>query len=149
MTSTDRQEPPLGELFGELGADLSQLLSKEIELAKVEAKEEARRAARAALFGVIAAVAALLTLVMASMAMAWGISGESDVAGAFAAVAGLWLVVTVVTILVARSSARQLRPLPETTDAIKGAVTGERAPSSLTTTNHRTDTRTLNKETSS
>ena len=141
MTSTDRQEPPLGELIGELGADLSQLLSKEVELAKVEAKEEAKRAARAAAFGAIAAVAALLCLIMLSMALAWG-----DVAGAFLLVAGLWLIVTVVTIVVARNSARSVRPLPETTDAIKGAVTGERADGSPSTTDHRTDTRTMNKE---
>jgi hypothetical protein len=83
---------------------------------------------------------------MLSMALAWGISGEGDVAGAFLLVAGLWLIVTVVTIVVARNSARSVRPLPETTDAIKGAVTGERADGSPSTTDHRTDTRTMNKE---
>ncbi len=159
MTGVERPEASLGELFGELGADLSQLLRKEIELAKVEAADQARRGARAAALSVVAAVAALLCLIMFSMALAWWIDDEGDTAGAFAIVGLVWLVVTVVAALVVRSSLSRLRPLPETTDAIKGAVTGERAqppsPAHLTDgsrldpSRSLSDTRPTSKETAS
>ncbi len=159
MTGVERPEASLGELFGDLGADLSQLLRKEIELAKVEAAEEARRGARAAALAAVAAVAALLFLIMVSTALAWWIDDEGDTAGAFAVVGAIWLVVTIVAALVVRNSLRQIRPLPETTDAIKGAVTGERAQPSTSThltdgSTHSssrplTDTRSTTKETAS
>lgn len=160
MTGIERPEASLGELFGELGADLSQLLRKEIELAKVEAADQARRGARAAALAVVASVAALLCLILFSMALAWWIDDEGDTAGAFAVVGLVWLVVTVVAALVVRSSLSRLRrPLPETTDAIKGAVTGERAqppaPAHLTdgsrldSSRSLSDTRPISKETAS
>jgi uncharacterized membrane protein YqjE len=127
MSAPDQLEPSLGELFGELGSDLSTLLRKEVELAKVEAREEAHRLTRAATFGAVAAVAALLALVILSMALAWWIDEALNTAVAFAIVGAIWIVVAAATATIARSESSRVRPLPETTDAIKGAVTGERA----------------------
>jgi uncharacterized membrane protein YqjE len=150
-------EPSLGELFGELGTDLSRLLRKEVELAKVEAREEAHRLTRAAVFASVAGVAALLALVILSMALAWWIDEAVNVAVAFAIVGAIWLVVAAVTASVARKQMHRVQPLPETTDAIKGAVSGERAderpfPSSaarthVSPTHQISDTRHSNKET--
>ena len=127
MTAVDSPEPSLGELFGELGSDLSTLLRKEVELAKVEAREEAHRLTRAATFGIVAAVAALLALVILSMALAWWIDEALNTAVAFAIVGAIWITVAAATAAIARTELSRLRPLPETADAIKGAVTGERA----------------------
>lgn len=126
-TSHDAPDTSLGELFAELGADLSRLMRKEIELAKVEAREEAHRLTRAATFGMVAAVAALLALMVLSMALAWWIDQSLNTAVAFAIVGAVWVVVTVIAATRARSEISRFQPLPETTDAIKGAVTGERA----------------------
>lgn len=152
-------ERSLGELFSELGSNLSHLLRKEIELAKVEARAEAHRVTRAAAFAVIAGVAALLAMVILSMALAWWIDQGLNTAVAFAIVGVVWLVVAAIGLTVARSEFRRVQPLPETTDAIKGAVTGERAddgPSrtaadvaALSPTHQISDTRRANKETAS
>ena len=51
-TDHDPEEQPLGELFSELSGNLQQLMRKEVELAKVEATEQAKRAGKAgAMFG--------------------------------------------------------------------------------------------------
>jgi uncharacterized membrane protein YqjE len=160
MSALDAPEPSLGELFGELGSDLSTLLRKEVELAKVEAREEANRVTRAAMFGVVAAVAALLALVILSMALAWWIDESLNTAVAYAIVGAIWIVIAAATAVIARKELSRVRPLPETTDAIKGAVTGERAddePSRrdqtgatvLSPTHQISDTRQTHKETAS
>ena len=89
-------------LFGDLGADLSLLLRKEVELAKVEAREEARRLTRAAAFASVAGVAALLALIILSMSLGWWIAEALNVAVAFAIVGAIWLVIAGVAITVAR-----------------------------------------------
>jgi len=127
MTATNTPDPSLGELFGELGADLSQLVRKELELAKVEAREEAHRFTRGATFGALAGLAALLALVLLSMALAWWIDEALNTAVAFAIVGAIWVVVAAIAAAVTRSAFAEIRPLPETKDAIKAAVTGERA----------------------
>jgi len=127
MTAFDPPEPSLGELFGVLGSDLSTLLRKEVELAKVEAREEAHRLTRAATFGIVAGVAALLALVILSMALAWWIDEGLNTAVAFAIVGAIWIIVAAASAAVSRTEMSRIRPLPETADAIKGAVTGERA----------------------
>ncbi len=158
MTAVDSPEPSLGELFGELGSDLSMLLRKEVELAKAEAREEAHRLTRAATFGIVAAVAALLALVVLSMALAWWIDEGLNTAVAFAIVGAVWIIVAVASAAIARTALSRVRPLPETADAIKGAVTGERAHDEpyadrtatvLSPTHQISDTRHAHKETAS
>jgi uncharacterized membrane protein YqjE len=159
MSTIDSPEPSLGELFGQLGADLSTLLRKEVELAKVEAREEASRLTRGATLGIVAGVAALLALLILSMALAWWIDESLNTAVAFAIVGAIWLIAALAAAAIARSEISRVRPLPETTDAIKGAVTGERAsrPSAsagtgatvVSPTHQISDTRQTHKETAS
>ena len=139
MTAIDQPEPSLGELFGELGADLSRLVRKEVELAKTEAREEAHRLTKAATFGAVAGVAALLALILLSMALAWWIDEALNTAVAFGLVGAIWIVVTAVAVMTARSAIAGIRPMPETADAIKGAVTGERATDGTYDTNDTDD----------
>jgi len=160
VSAFEQPEASLGELFGELGADLSQLLRKEVELAKVEAREEAHRLTKAATFGAITAVAALLALIILSMALAWWIDQGLNTAVAFAIVGAIWIVIAAVAASIARTAMSRIRPLPDTTDAIKGAVTGERADNEaphthptatavLDPTHQISDTRRTHKETAS
>jgi uncharacterized membrane protein YqjE len=127
VTATNPPDASLGDLFAELGADLSQLVRKELELAKVEAREEAHRLTRAATFGALAGVAALLALVLLSMALAWWIDEALHTAVAFALVGAMWIVIAAIAASITRTAVGDIRPLPETADAIKAAVTGERA----------------------
>jgi uncharacterized membrane protein YqjE len=127
MSNLDPSERSLGELFGDLGTELSQLLSKEVELAKVEARAEASRLMRAVTLFAVAGVGALIALIILSMALAWWIDLGLDTAVSFAIVGALWVVVAAIAASVARTKLQEVRPLPETTDAIKGAVSGERA----------------------
>lgn len=152
-------EPSLGDLVGDLGSDLSQLMRKEVELAKVEARAELRRMSRAATFAGIAGLAALVASVILSIALAWWLDQGLSTAVAFAIVGAIWLLLATVAVTVVRSEISQLRPLPETTDAIKGAVTGERADDGpartaadalrLSPTHQISDTRRSDKETAS
>jgi uncharacterized membrane protein YqjE len=153
MTTSDARDATLGELFGALGDDLSQLLRQEAELAKVEAREEARRVARGASMAIFAAVATLLALTMLSAALAWWIDEGLNTAVAFAIVGTLWLVAAIAAAMTARSAISRVEPLPQTADAIRGAVTGDRADRSAdaqtTRQSNVTTTQPAHKETSS
>jgi uncharacterized membrane protein YqjE len=127
MSAVDPSDRSLGELFGDLGSELSQLLRNEVELAKVEARAETKRLTKAATLFAVAAVGALVALIILSMALAWWIDLELNTAVSFAIVGALWIVVAAVAASVARKKLAEVQPLPETTDALKGAVSGERA----------------------
>lgn len=127
MSDIDRSERSLGELFADLGSELSQLLRKEVELAKVETRAEAGRLTHAVTLYVVAALGGLIALTILSMALAWWIDLELNTAVSFAIVGALWLVIAALAAVVARKKLAEVQPLPETTDALKGAVSGERA----------------------
>jgi hypothetical protein len=99
----------------------------------------------------------LLALILLSMALAWWIDEALNTSVAFALVGGMWIVVTAVAAAMARSAIAGLRPMPETADAIKGAITGERAADDTTrrditaanSTHQISDTRRTHKETAS
>jgi hypothetical protein len=77
-----QEERPLGELLSQLGSEVQLLLRKELELAKVEVKEQATRAGKAgAMFGG-AAVAGFLGLLLLAFAAGMGPRrGDPDGAG--------------------------------------------------------------------
>ena len=71
MTEPLQPEKSLGELVGAMASDLSSLVRQEIELAKVELRDEAKRAGTAAgMFGA-AGVGAWMAVIMLSFALAW------------------------------------------------------------------------------
>ncbi len=114
-----RAEMTLGDLFSEMTAELSTLFRKEIELAKTEGREEARRAGIAAGWFGGAALAGLLALTMLSFGLAWLLDDAMPRSLAFAIVGVLWAIDAAVMVSAARKKAREIRPLPETTQTIK------------------------------
>lgn len=109
------EEPSLGDLLSEVASDVSALVRKELELARVELTEEARKAGKAG--GMLAATGLLahLALLLLAFAAAWGLDEVMPAGLAF-------LIVGVVVGLVAaglyeqsRSRLRTLRPAPEQT----------------------------------
>ena len=102
--------------------ELGELFRKEVELARVETRDEIRRtgAALGAMGG--AAVGGLLFLSMASVAAALGLAEVINRALAFAIVAAVWAVVAAILFAVGRSRLARVRPLPETTETLKEDV---------------------------
>ena len=69
---TWRSEPSLGELFGDLARETSQLVRAEVQLAKVELKESATQVGKGAGFigaGAILGIGATLSLLTAVIAL--------------------------------------------------------------------------------
>ncbi len=118
----DSDEQPLGQLFSELADNLQQLMRKEVELAKVEATEQAKRASKAgAMFGagVTLGIFGLLLLLFAA---AWGLATVMNTGLAFLIVSILCLVVAGLCAVLGRKRLAQIRPPQETVQTIKQDV---------------------------
>jgi hypothetical protein len=111
-----REDPgSLGEIISDISDGLSQLFRKEVELAKAEIRVEAAKAGKAAgMFGG-AGVAAWLTAVMLSFALAFGLGNVMDLGWACLIVAVIWAVIAAVLFVVARGKAKEVSPMPRQT----------------------------------
>jgi hypothetical protein len=110
----------LGELFSELSSDMSALLRDELQLAKVELKEEVTKAGRAGgMFGG-AALAGSMTIVLLSFAAAWGLAELIAVGWAFLIVGVVWGIAAALLYMRGRDEFRKVNPKPEQTiDTLK------------------------------
>ena len=72
------EETSVGELIGNISDDLSQLFRQEVELAKVELKEEAAKAGKAAGMLGGAGFAGYLAVVLLSFALVFGLANVMD-----------------------------------------------------------------------
>ena len=117
-----RPEASLGDLFSELTTEVSDLVRKELELAKVEVKEDVQRARDAAVMGGIAGVSALLALILLSLALAWWLDEVMHPALAHGLVGLLWLIAAAVFALSMRQKLKDMRGLPQTTTTLKEDV---------------------------
>jgi hypothetical protein len=117
------EERSLGDLFSEMTQQLQVLMRKEIELAKVEAKEQVSQAGKtAAIFGAMAVVGLIAALILA-MAAAWGLAEVMPVGLAFLLVGVVLLIVTLALLQSGKKRAAALRPVPAQTIAtVKGDV---------------------------
>jgi F0F1-type ATP synthase assembly protein I len=122
-TQPKRPDSSLGELLSEVSSDISTLFRQEIELAKLEAKEEAKRVGTGAgMFGA-AGVAGLLALILISFAAAWLLDQAMNTALAFLIVGLIWAIAAAVMALAGkRQMKRATPPLPTTTQTIKEDV---------------------------
>lgn len=121
-TQPKRPELSLGELFGEMTSNLSTLMRQEIELAKVEAKEELGRAGKGAGMFAGAGLAGWLALVFLSFALAWLLDQGMNTALAFAIVGVLWAIVGAVLAMRAKAEMKKVEPLPTTVQTLKEDV---------------------------
>jgi uncharacterized membrane protein YqjE len=117
-----RPEASLGQLVSEMTSELGTLLRQEVELAKVETKEEVGRAARAG--GMLGAggLAAWFGLLFASLALAWLLDQAMNRALAFVIVGAAWLLVGAVLFIIGRRRMREVEPLPQTMESLKEDV---------------------------
>jgi len=108
-------ETSLGELFGNLSSDMSALMRDEINLAKVELKDEIRDAGKAGgMFGA-AALAGYMTVVLLSFAAAWGLAEVMAAGWAFLIVAVVWGIAGAVLYLQGRDRLKQVDLKPQQT----------------------------------
>ena len=118
-TEPKRADRSLGELFSEMSEDLSTLFRKEVELAKVEAKEEVAQIGSVAGMYAGAGVAGLLTLTLSSFALAWWIDQKLNTAVSFLIVGVIWAIVGLVMMTAARKKLKDVEVLPTTKETIK------------------------------
>jgi len=126
-TEPKRPEASLGELVGELTSGMSSLFRQELQLAKLEAREEAKRFGTGAGMLAGAAVAGLLALMLLSWALAWLLDQALNTALSFAIVGLLWVIVAAVMLKTGRSKLKTVEPLPETQESIKEDVAWAKA----------------------
>jgi hypothetical protein len=112
----------VGTLVRDAAGEVSLLMRKEVELARLEVREEVVQAkATAARFGVTA-FCGYLAAVLLSFAAAWGLSEVVPIGVAFAIVGVFYAVVGGVAFLAARRRMRRLNPPEETVRTLKEDV---------------------------
>ena len=115
-------ERSLGELFGAMTTDISTLLRKEVELAKVEVKEEAGRVGKGAGMMGGAGLAGWLALLFISLAVAWLLDQGINRALSFAIVGVVWAIAAAVLMMRGKKQMKSVNALPETVNTLKEDV---------------------------
>ncbi|MET0425146.1 MAG: phage holin family protein [Actinoplanes sp.] len=114
------EETSIGALIGNISDDLSTLFRQEVELAKVELKQEAAKAGKAGGMLGGAAFAGYLAVVLLSFAIVFGLSNVMDPGWAALIVAVVWLIVGAVLYTNGRKQLKTVDPMPRrTVDTIK------------------------------
>jgi uncharacterized membrane protein YqjE len=128
MVRSGTQEPAgddqsLGDLVALAAKDVSQLVRYEIDLAKIELKADAQRLGVAAGGVGMAAFLGCLVLVMLSFALAYGLIalGIWDWA-AFLIVAGVWVLVALVALVISRLKVQRLSGLAKTRQTVTEGI---------------------------
>jgi uncharacterized membrane protein YqjE len=105
----------VGDLLGEVTANLSKLMRQEVALAKVELKEEAAKAGKAGgLLGGAGAVG-YLVLVFLSLALMFALDNAMGIGWAALLTAVLLGIVAALLFVIGRNRFKQINPKPEQT----------------------------------
>ncbi|HEV7168626.1 MAG TPA: phage holin family protein [Micrococcaceae bacterium] len=109
----------LGDLLGEVSADMSMLMRQEVELAKAEIRQSASKAGKGAgmLFG--ASEAARFTLLFLSIALWAALAYLIDTGWAAVIVAVIWAIIAAILAVVGRKQLSAIRGLPRTTETVQ------------------------------
>ena len=128
MSTPFRQEPraeevsetSVGELIGNISNDLSTLFRQEVELAKVELKQEAAKAGKAGGMLGGAAFAGYLAVVLLSFALVFALDAIMPAGWAALIVAVLWGIIGAVLFVNGKKKLKTVDPVPRrTVDTIK------------------------------
>ncbi|HUP76626.1 MAG TPA: phage holin family protein [Acidimicrobiales bacterium] len=112
----------LGDLLSRLTSDFGGLVSTQVELAKVEIKEELAQAGKGAGLLTGGGLAAYLGIMFLSFAAAWGLDEVMPAAVAFLLVALAWLAVALALYATGRRQLKSVRVAPQSKAAIKEDV---------------------------
>jgi uncharacterized membrane protein YqjE len=105
----------LGDLLGRVSRDFSELVSTQVELAKVELREEIAAAGRGAGILTGGALCAWLAVVLLSFAAAWGLSEVLPEGVAFLIVGAAYALAAAVLVPKGKDRLSRVRPVPEKT----------------------------------
>ncbi|MFD9359551.1 phage holin family protein [Streptomyces sp. NPDC060031] len=124
-------EQSIGDLIGEIGQDMSQLVRDEIELAKAEIKQESAKAGKAVGMLGGAGYAGHVVLLFGSLALVFALANVMDPAWAALIVTLLWAVVGGVLYVMGRGRLRTVNLKPEqTVETLKEDARWARHPTS-------------------
>jgi len=118
----------LQQLWSDMTSQTGTLLRQEVELAKMETKEQLGRAAKAGVLFGVAGVSGLLALLLVSFAAAWGLAAVMPEGLAFLLVGLLYAVAAGVLLGRARKKAAEIDlPPRQTVETLKEDVQWARA----------------------
>jgi uncharacterized membrane protein YqjE len=115
QTEPAQPDKSLGELVAEMTGEVSALMRKEVELAKVEIKEEVGRAGKAGGMLGAGAVAGYFALLFVSLALAWLLDQAMPIALAFFIVGVLYGIAAAILIPRGREQMKRVDPVPHRT----------------------------------
>jgi MFS family permease len=128
---TDLSDVSVGELMGEIAADLSSLMRQEVELAKAEVKAEVTKAGKAAGMLGAAGFAGYMVLLLGSLTVAFALGDRIGWGWGALIVTAIWAVVGAILAVTGRKQLQNINPKPEhTTESIKEDVQWARHPKS-------------------
>ncbi len=114
-TKPKQPDKSLGELFGDLSTEFTDLLRTQVDLAKVELRDEAKKAGRTAgMFGG-AALTAYMALLLLSFALAWALANVMNAGWAFLIVGALYAIAATILYVQGRERAKSVNLVPEET----------------------------------
>jgi len=105
----------VGELLSAVASDVQTLFRQEVELAKVEVKQEAAKAGQAAGMYGGAGFTGYLVVLFLSLAAVFGLANVMDAGWAALIVAAVWAVIAAVLYQRGRTHLRTVAPKPEQT----------------------------------
>jgi uncharacterized membrane protein YqjE len=109
-------EQSLGELMGQMSSDLGALVSTQLELAKVEIKEEVARAGKGVGMVGGGGLAGWFALLLVSMGIAFGIGNAMESVGwGFVIVGVVYAVIAAVLVLKGKQQITSATPIAEQT----------------------------------
>jgi hypothetical protein len=110
-----QEEASLGQIIGEVTADVQQLFRQELALAKAELRQQAAngRAAAGMLGG--AGFAGYMVAVLASLAAVAGLAELMAPGWAALIITGVWAIVGLVLFVAGRNRLRDISPMPQQT----------------------------------
>jgi len=110
----------LGSLVSQLSSDLSKLMQQELQLAKVELREEAAKAGKGAGMLGGAGFAGWMAALFLSLTAMWALDKAMDLTWAALIVTIIWGVLGAVLFSMGRKALREVNPKPEQTiDSLK------------------------------
>jgi uncharacterized membrane protein YqjE len=118
----------LGQVVSDLSTDLSTLMKQEVQLAKVELKDEVAKVGKGAGMLGGAGFAGWFVLLFLSLAMTFLLDNWLPIEAAALITAGVWAVIAAVLAVVGRKELQEANPqLPKTQETLKEDVQWARA----------------------